>query len=146
MSALSTLKLVAVKKPHNVPVIQLRRQKLSKRIWEQQQLAQSQISGTPFAPTRFRSVVDRETGERKQVEMPKRIKAWWFVAENGKVCISIKYGSLALELSKGKSSVEVNSPEELINALDVIRKAVDAGELDSQIQQASSSLRSSFKR
>ena len=146
MSALSTLKLVAARKPHNVPVIQLRRQKLSKRIWEQQQLAQSQISGTPFVPTRFRSVVDRETGERKQLEMPKRIKPWWFVAENGKVCIAIRYGSWVLELSKGKPSVEVSSPEELIKALETIRKAVDAGELDSQIEQASSSLRSSFKR
>ena len=43
MSALSTLKLVAAKKPQHLPTIQLRRNKLSNKLWEQSQLAKSQI-------------------------------------------------------------------------------------------------------
>lgn len=146
MSALSTLNLVAAKKPQQMPTIQLRRQKLSNKLWEQIQLAKSQISGQPFVVTRFRSVKDRDTGLRKQVEMPKRIRPWWFVTESGKVCVSIRYGSWTLELAKGKSSVEVGSADELVLALETIKQAVEAGELDAQIKTASAGLKSGFKK
>jgi hypothetical protein len=146
MSALSTLKLVAAKKPQKMPTIQLRRNKLSNKLWEQIQLAKSQISGQPFVVTRFRSVKDSESGLRKQVEMPKRIRPWWFVTENGKVCVSIRYGSWTLELAKGKPSVEVASADELVVALETIKQAVEAGELDNQIEIASAGLKSGFKR
>ncbi len=146
MSALATLKLVSAKKPQQMPSIQLRRNKLSNKLWEQIQLAKGQISGQPFVVTRFRSVKDRESGLRKQVEMPKRVRPWWFVTENGKVCVSIRYGSWTLELAKGKSSVEVGSPDELVMALETIKQAVEAGELDTQIEVASAGLKSGFKR
>ncbi len=146
MSALATLKLVSAKKPQQLPSIQLRRNKLSNKLWEQIQLAKSQISGQPFVVTRFRSVKDRDSGLRKQVEMPKRVRPWWFVTENGKVCVSIRYGSWTLELAKGKSSVEVGSPDELVMALETIKQAVEAGELDTQIEVASAGLKSGFKR
>jgi hypothetical protein len=146
MSALSTLKLVAARKPQQMPTIQLRRNKLSNKLWEQIQLAKSQISGEPFVVTRFRSVKDPESGLRRQVEIPKRIRAWWFVTENGKVCVSIRYGSWTLELAKGKPSVEVASADELVLALETIKQAVEAGELDAQIETASAGLKSGFKK
>lgn len=146
MSTLNSLKLVAVTKPRNMPAIVMRRNKLSSRIWEQIQLAKSQLDGTQFVVTKYRTVKDRETGIRKQVEVPKRIKPWWFQSEAGKVCVSVKYGSWTLELAKGKSSVEVASAEELVRALESIKTAVEAGELDQQIDVASAGLRSGFKR
>ena len=146
MSALSTLKLVAVKKPSHMPAIVIRRNKLSSKLWEQIQLAKSQLDGTPFVVMKYRSMVDRETGLRKQVELPKRIKPWWFQSEQGKVCVSVKYGSWTIELAKGKSSVEVASAQDLIKTLETIKSAVEAGELDAQIETASASLRSGFKR
>jgi hypothetical protein len=145
MSTLSNLKLVAVKKPTNMPAVQVRRNKLSSKLWEQIQLAKSQIEGKPFVVTKFRSFTDKETGVRKQLEVPKRLKPWWFVSESGKVCFSVKYGSWTLELAKGKPSIEVANAEELVNALIAVKEAVEAGELDSQIQTASASLRSGFK-
>jgi hypothetical protein len=146
MSALSTLKLVAVKKPLHTPVIELRRRKLSTKLWEQIQLAKSQIDGTPFVVMKFRSLVDRDTGLRKQVELPKRIKPWWFVSDSGKVCFSVRYGSWTIELAKGKPSVEVASAEDLVRVIETVKQAVEAGELDAQIETASASLRSGFKR
>ena len=83
---------------------------------------------------------------RKQVEVPKRIKPWWFQSEEGKVCVSVKYGSWILELAKGKPSVEVASGEALIKALESIKAAVEAGELDEQIATASTGLRGGFRR
>ena len=146
MSALGTLKLVAAKKPQHLPAIQLRRNKLSNKLWEQIQLAKSQITGQRFVVTRFRSVKDPESGLRKQIEMPKRIRPWWFVTESGKVCVSIRYGSWTLELAKGKPSVEVASANDLVIALETIKQAVEAGELDAQIETASAGLKSGFKK
>ncbi len=146
MSALNSLKLVAVKKPRNIPAIVTRRNKLSSKLWEQINLAKSQMDGKPFVVMKYRSIKDPQTGLRKQVEVPKRIKPWWFQSEQGKVCVSVKYGSWTIELAKGKPSVEVASGEELVNALTAIKQAVEAGELDQQIEIASSSLRSGFKR
>lgn len=140
------MKLVAVKKPRNIPAIVTRRNKLSSKLWEQINLAKSQMDGKPFVVMKYRSVKDPATGLRKQVEVPKRIKPWWFQSEQGKVCVSVKYGSWTIELAKGKPSVEVASGEELVNALTAIKQAVEAGELDQQIEIASSSLRSGFKR
>ena len=144
MSVLSNLKLVAVKKPRNMPAIVVRRNKLSSKLWEQIQLAKSQLEGTQFVVTKFRSVKDRETGLVKQVEVPKRIKPWWFQSDEGKVCFSVRYGSWTIDLAKGKPSVEVESGEELVKALTTIKIAVEAGELDSQIEIASAKLRSGF--
>ena len=144
MSVLSRLKLVDVKKPRNMPVIVVRRNKLSSKLWEQIQLAKSQLEGTQFVVTKFRSVKDRETGILKQVEVPKRIKPWWFQSDEGKVCFSVRYGSWTIDLAKGKPSVEVESGEALVKDLETIKIAVEAGELDSQIEIASAKLRSGF--
>ena len=58
MSTLSTLKLVAVKKPRNMPAIVIRRNKLAAKLWEQINLAQSQLDGKPFVVMKYRSVKD----------------------------------------------------------------------------------------
>lgn len=146
MSTLTSLKLVTSKKPTHLPVIVIRRNKLSSKLWEQIQLAKSQLENKPFVVMKYKKIVDRDTGIRKQVEVPKRIKPWWFVAENGKVCVSVRYGSWTLELAKGKPSIEVANADELIKALETVKQAVEAGELDGQIETASASLRSGFHR
>ena len=145
MSTLGNLKLTAETKPQHIAPVQQRRNKLSHRLWEQIQLAKSQVDGTEFVLKKYRSFKDQETGLRKQIEVPKRIRPWWFVAANGKVCISIKYGTSVLELAKGKPSVEVDSPQDLIKALEAIKGAVEAGELDGQIEIASTNLRDGFQ-
>jgi hypothetical protein len=51
-----------------------------------------------------------------------------------------------MELAKGKPSVEVSSREELVQALTAIKAAVEAGELDAQIDFAATKLRAGFAR
>ena len=145
MSILDGLKLTSATKPNQVPVAVKRRNKLSNKLWEQIQLAKSQIEGTEFVVKKYRSVIDKETGLKKQVEVPKRIREWWFMNEEGKVCVSVKYGNCVLELAKGKTSVETDSPKGLIIAMELLKEAVEAGELDSQIELASIVLRTGFK-
>ena len=144
MAIFSTLKLVAAKKPTFVSPVQARRNKLSTLLWEQIELAKAQSNGTVFAPTRTKTIRD-EDGNTRTVERSRRIKQWWFISDAGKVCISIRYGARVLELSKGKTAIEVTSPGELINALETVKSAVEAGELDGQLEIASITLRSTFK-
>lgn len=146
MSALDSLKLVADTKQRHLPAIQVKRNKLSAKLWEQMRLAQSQIDGSTFVVTKFRSFTDKETGLRKQKEVPKRIKPWWFVNNAGKVCFSVRYGSQVLELAEGKMSVQVDSGAELVKAFELLKKAVEEGELDVQLEKASKNLSNSFKR
>ena len=58
----------------------------------------------------------------------------------------MKYGTKVLELQKNKPSVELNTPADLINTLEVIKSAVEAGELDSQIEFASGAVRAKFTK
>jgi len=146
MSTLDTLKLVAVKKPTHTPTVVIRRNKLASKVWEQLQLAKSQIEGTKFEVKKYRSYTDKESGLRKQVEVSKRIREWWFRNEQGKVCVAIKYGTRVLELAKGKHSIEVANSNDLIKALELVKQAVELGELDQQLEQASGSVRKSFKK
>jgi len=143
MATLASLKLVAAKKPSNLPPVVHRRNKLSSKVFEQIQLARCQNEGTVFAPTRTKTVTNAE-GQRVQLTQPKRVKPWWFVAESGKCCIAIRYGSKVLELAKGKTAIEVASASALIDALEAVNAAVIAGELDVQIEAASGQLRSAF--
>ncbi|MBU3623628.1 DUF6641 family protein [Polynucleobacter sp. AP-Latsch-80-C2] len=146
MSTLDVLKLSTAKKPTHLPQIVLRRNKLSNKLWEQIQLAKSQIEGTQFVVKKYKSVVDKETGLRKQVEVPKRIREWWFKNEQGKMCVSIRYGTQTIELTKGKGSIEVDSASALIKALELVKQAVESGELDAQINNASVNVRKVFDK
>ena len=146
MSALNGLKLSTAKKPTHIPQIIFRRNKLSNKLWEQIQLAKNQIDGTSFVVKKFRSVIDKETGLRKQVEVPKRLREWWFMNEQGKMCVSIRYGTQMIELAKGKYSIEVDSAEALIKALETVKQAVESGELDTQINNASINVRKVFDK
>ena len=128
------------------PPVLHRRNKLSNKLWEQLQLAKAQSNGETFSPVRTRSIKDPDTGIRREVQVPKRVKPWWFVADTGKVCLNVRYGAKVLELSKGKSAIEVNGPVELIKTLETIKSAVDAGELDAQIEAASTALRDGFEK
>jgi hypothetical protein len=146
VSTLSKLTLTAAVKPRHIPDVQQRRNKLIHRIWEQTELARAQIEGRIFTTTRYRSVKDPQTGLRKQLEVPKRVRPWWFVAEDGTVCINIRYGTKPLEIVKGKTGIVVKSPDDVVRTLELIKQAVAAGELDDQMAAASGSLKSGFAR
>lgn len=143
MSTLNALKLTATQKTTQVSAVQQRRTKLAKRIWEQIELAKAQQAGTQFVATKFRTVKDSD-GVRKQVETNKRVKAWWFTADNGKLAVCVRYGSKVLELAKGKYAIEVGVEKKLVNVLEVVKTAVLNGELDTAIDNAANKLRDGF--
>ena len=146
MATLATLKLSTAVKPTHMPAVQVRRNKLAKRLWEQAELAKAQQAGTQFTATKFRTVVENDTGLRRQVEVNKRVKQWWFTTDSGKLALSVRYGARILELAKGKYAVELASEKELVPTLEIIKAAVLNGELDAAIDAASTKLRAGFQR
>ena len=89
-------------------------------------------------------MVDRHTGERKTIEAVKRVKEWFWISDTGKINLAVRYGSRVLELAKGKNAIELASGDELIAALQALKTATLAGELDAAIDAASGALRAGF--
>jgi capsid portal protein len=146
MTTFSALKLTATKKPTQVPQVLQRRNKLAKRLWEQIELAKAEQSGTSFLVSKYRSYTDKESGLRKQIETNKRLKSWVFVGDNDKLAIAVRYGAKVLELAKGKYAVEISNKEDIVPTLQIIKTAVESGELDNAIDYAANKLRSGFTK
>ena len=146
MNALANLKLVAVKRSTPQSPAQQRRTKLCKKLHEQMQLATAQAEGRVYAPAKFKTVTDAETGVKRSIESVKKVKQWWWTDGDGKLNLSVRYGAKVLELAKGKNAIEIASAAELVPTLTVIKQAVEDGSLDAQIEAASNKLRSGFKK
>ena len=146
MSGLNALKLVQAKREKGSSPQHARRQKLSTKLAEQIQLAKAQQSGTEFSPVRVRTVKDEATGQSRKVEVPKKLKPWWWADEKGKLCITVRYGARTLEIVEGKNAIETDSIADVITSLQVIRTAVDSGELDSRIEAISGLVKSGFDK
>ena len=101
MAELGKLKLVAFTGPQPATPQQLRRNKLIGRLREQIALAQAQAQGLTHYGTRQRTVRNDETGERRTVTLPKRIKQWWYRGADGRITVTVRYGTRMLELAKG---------------------------------------------
>jgi hypothetical protein len=72
----------------------------------------------------LRGYTDSGTALRKTAEVYKTAKAWSFVADNGKLCVHIRYGARVLELAKGKTAVELANSKKLVPTLRLIKQAV----------------------
>jgi len=146
MSSLAKLKLVNSKRSRTVSPIVHRRNKLIGKLSEQIELVTAQQEGRLYAPKKVKTVTNADTGERRAIETTKRIKEWFWTADNGKINFSVRYGSKVIELAKGKNAVEVANRDELVSTLSLIRDAVRAGELDEAINTACDRLRAGFAK
>ena len=146
MSGLNALKLVQAKREKANSPQHARRQKLSIKLAEQIQLAKAQQAGAEFSPVRVRTVKDEATGLSSKVEVPKKLKPWWWTDEKGKLCVTIRYGARILEIVEGKNAIETDNIADVIASLQLIRSAVDSGELDARIEAISGLMKSGFDK
>ena len=146
MSGLSALKLVQAKRDKGNSPQFARRQKLSTKLAEQIQLAKAQQSGAEFSPVKIRTVKDEATGQSRKVEVPKRLKPWWWTDDKGKLCITVRYGARTLEIVEGKNAIETDSIADVITSLQVILSAVDSGELDKRIDAVMGQVKAGFAK
>ncbi|WP_116368679.1 DUF6641 family protein [Parahaliea mediterranea] len=128
-SVLSKLNFAPAIPMGSIDPVQARRYKLIDRLSEQRQIACAHIAGETCEFYRDRWVNDDETGGKKKVRVPKRVKSWYLQLD-GKYYLQVRYGNRALELTKGKPMVEIAELNMIPEVIDTISEAVSAGELD----------------
>jgi hypothetical protein len=146
MTAITALKLVSSDKKQTLTPIAQKRAKLMKGLHEQLQAAKAKLDGQIYAPVRTKWIRNPATGEKRAVEAPKRVKEWFWIAEGGKVHMTVRYGARTLELAKGRNAVELETLDALPETIEAIKQAVQSGELDAQIEKAATSTRQGFKK
>ena len=145
MSTLNGLKLVVSKKHMHASPIVLRRNKLISKLHEQLELCEAKRSGNTYAPKCLKTVTDKQSGERKTIETIKRVKEWFWVGDNGKINLAVKYGAKTLALNKkGANAIELGNADELIATIKSLKSAVANGELDDAIAEVSTATRQAF--
>ena len=116
------LALVPVTKPKTLnPVVQ-RRTRLLKSLRRQQTMVQSY-----------------KAGEKTQ-------RTWFWMNEEGKIYLQIKYGKLSLELSKGKFAIQCGSLDDVASNLQIVETLVNKGEFDAMLTSVSKEIRSKFDK
>jgi len=144
MSELQNLKLTAFTAPTQPDPVQHRRDKLAAKLMEQIESAQAAEQGTEYRAERVRRV-KTETGTEQQV-VQRRVRSWFRRIDDKRWVVMVFYGARQLDLAKNKNAVEVQGIAGVRAALETLRKAVLAGELDAQINTAAESLKRGFKR
>lgn len=135
-SLLSSLKVIARPKIEAKPPILAKRMRLIEKLDEQQAMAQAMLDGQAYEAFKDKVVKDPETGERKTVRKRKAVRPWYF-DDKEHYYFEIKVGLKTLELDKGKAAIDVGKKENLSTVIGTLIKAVESGELDTQILQLS---------
>jgi hypothetical protein len=147
MSIVTNLKLITTVKSSSVSPVLLRRSKLLAKVQEQIDMCEAKRNQQTYAPKRLKIVTDKETGERTTIETIKRVKEWFWITENGKINLAVKYGAKTLPLNKkGANAIELTNGTELIGTLHKLKDAVVAGEFDDAISEVSDATRKAFKK
>jgi len=147
MSIVTNLKLITTVKSSSVSPVLLRRSKLLAKVQEQIDMCEAKRNQQTYAPKRLKTVTDKETGERITIETIKRVKEWFWITNDNKINLVIKYGAKTLPLNKkGANAIELTNGTELIGTLHKLKDAVVAGEFDDAISEVSDATRKAFKK
>ena len=130
MELLKTLKLVKYERTGQIDAVELRRHKLIVKINEQIDLA---TNANTKVSERF--VVKDNEGDEKEICVEKRVLRWWQIGMNGKIKLTIRYGSRPLQFAKGLDAIEVADTNEMVGVLVKFREATERGELDTLIAE-----------
>ena len=147
MSVLTALKLVTSNKYQTINPIVTKRNKLCAKLFEQIAVVEADMNNESYTVKKLKTFKNKDTNERMQVEVNKRIRKWYWVNEDGKINCAVKYGAKTLALTKdGKNAIEVSDKKELVNTLKAIKEAVLNGELDIAISSISDTTKRGFKK
>jgi uncharacterized protein DUF6641 len=132
-SILKSFTFVPQPKPSSDPLI-IKRERMISRLEDQKKL-----HADPTFVRRVKRWERKEGGEKVLVEKPLRTSKWWQPDQSGGYVMTVKVGSKRIEFEKGKAAIAVGSLEKLPSVIDALIKAVRAGELDDQLNQAARS-------
>jgi hypothetical protein len=89
-----------------------------------------------FTLTRQKWIAD-ETGVKQLRELRKKVRAWWRNDATGAVVLKVLYGSRAIEFAPGNAAIAVGKKDRLVQTIETVIAAVEAGELDTVLGQMS---------
>ena len=145
MATLSKLKLSTVaRKVEQVSDEQHMRQRMLANLDEQLGLAKALMNGTVFTVKQMRYTTDEE-GQRKATEHNTRLRPWFWHDVTGKWFLELRYGSSVLTLGKDMASIEVGLKEKLVETIETVVEAVNAGELDTAMKKAAVKIKKNTK-
>ena len=87
------------------------------------------LAGEDFAVTKRKWITD-QSGEKKLVDVRKRLKAWYWKDAAGQLLMSVRYGAKLLEFQPGKAAIVVGEQAKLPDTIQSLIDAAKAGELD----------------
>ena len=146
MAIIASLKVTNADRPRQLPVIVQRRNKLINALHDQLELARAEAEGREYLKSRRRHVKNPVTGEYTQAVVSRRPRTWFWTANDGKVYISLRYGTKVIEIAKGKSAIEVGEKKQLVPVIEALKQAVAAGEIDAQLTTAGAEVSSRFAK
>jgi hypothetical protein len=135
LSSLAKLNLKTVQRVVQKDPVIARREKLLAAIAEQKLVLDAMTRGETYI-SKVRRWRDDGNGEKALVELPKKVRPWFFQQDNGWY-VQCRYGARRLMLDAKSNAVLVTKREEVATALTAIEAAVKAGELDEAIAAVS---------
>jgi len=137
MIQLADVKLVSAVRPTFQDPVALKRAKFISRVSQQLEMANHLMKGEQIPFTSFHDPVS--------LKRQRKVSPWWWTDKDGKYLMAIKYGSKVIELTRGKSAVQAETLEQIIEVLKSLKLATSNGELDLHLTQASELIRKKFK-
>jgi len=127
-NVLSSLKVIARPEIVKSPVL-AKRMKLIERLEEQLAMVTAKLANQPFSAFKAKTAKDPESGEKKTVNVPRKIRPWFF-DNNGHFYLELKFGGKVLELQPQMPTIDIGEFAELTNVFELIMTATEKGELD----------------
>ncbi|KUR72103.1 hypothetical protein AQZ52_02000 [Novosphingobium fuchskuhlense] len=128
MSFLAKLNLKTVQRVVQRDPVIARRDKLLAGIAEQRLVLDATARGESYI-TKIKRWREDGNGDKALVEVPKRVRPWFFQQDNGWY-VQCRYGARILAISGRNNAVFVNKLDEVAAVLEAFRAATDGGELD----------------
>jgi hypothetical protein len=136
MSALKKLKLSDAKRGNATEAPeQIARRRMTDALKEQLAIVAADIAGKPFTTTKMGYQTNAD-GQRAKVEMPKRLRRWYWHDLSGNFFLGLRYGNKPVEIMAGKPVIEVGKRDALPSVIETVIAAVEGGELDKQLLAA----------
>lgn len=143
MGYIDNMKVVVATRPANQPPVIHRRNNLLNKLDEQILCARAKLEGRDFYVERTKIIANDE-GTRTKIAHQKRINPWWYRNSEGKLVLELRYANKRIEIMRGKTGIEIENIDSLIPAIELLKKAVENGELDTGISSISKSVRTTI--
>ncbi len=132
MSHLKALKFGKAPEVVQVSPEQHRRNRFMAKIDEQLSLA----ANPKFSVQRLRSRTDSNGVKHREV-VDVTPRAWWIGVSDGSYVLVLRYGARKLSLGRGKEAILCSDMAGVVAALEAVRAATEAGELDAMLEEVS---------